>query len=166
MNSYLDEVIENVQLLSMELSPRNLENFGFFIAVKRLISDFAKHYQITQVNADIDEIDDLFSTEAQLNLYRTIQECLTNIGKHANATQLSVIVKACERSVTFTVEDNGEGFTMARVLGKETFRQGIGLASMEERVRMLGGSLEIKSQVGLGTRISFTIPIASDIQLR
>lgn len=158
MRAYLDEVVENVRLLSMELSPRNLENFGLVVALNRLISDFAKHHHIEQLHADIDEITDLFSMEAQLNLYRTIQECLTNIGKHAQATQLSVVVKRQEKSVTFQVEDNGKGFDVGQVLRGETSKRGIGLASMEERVRMLGGSLEIRSQEDQGTRISFTIP--------
>lgn len=164
MRSYLDEVVENVRLLSMELSPRNLENFGLFTALKRLTNDFAKHYQIEQFHIEIDEINDLFSMEAQLNLYRVVQECLTNIGKHAQATRLSVIVKRQGESLTFQVEDNGKGFDVARVLHDKNAHQGIGLASMEERVRMLGGSLEIRSQEGQGTRITFTIPIASDTQ--
>ena len=102
--------------------------------------------------------------EARLNLYRIIQECLTNIGKHGQATQLSVIVKRQTKTVTFQVEDNGNGFNVALILNDKNGRQGIGLASMEERVRMLGGGLKIRSQEGQGTRISFAIPITSDTQ--
>ena len=164
MRSYLDEVVENVRLLSKELSPRGLENFGLSTALKRQISDFAKHYQFEQLHTEIDEINDLFSMEARLNLYRIIQECLTNIGKHGQATQLSVIVKRQTKTVTFQVEDNGNGFNVALILNDKNGRQGIGLASMEERVRMLGGGLKIRSQEGQGTRISFAIPITSDTQ--
>jgi PAS domain S-box-containing protein len=162
MRAYLNEAVENVRLLSRELSPRNLENFGLVIALNRLINDFAKLHHLEQLHAEIDEINDLFSMEAQLNLYRIIQECLTNIAKHAQATQLSLIVKRHEESVTFQVEDNGKGFGIGQVLSSETSKGGIGLASMDERARMLGGSLEIRSQEGQGTLISFTIPITSD----
>ena len=108
----------------------------------------------------LDNIDDLYPQPAQTVIYRIIQEILTNIGKHANASRVSVIIKRENQGASFTVADDGQGFNMEKVLATTAAQRGLGLLAMEERVRILGGSLTIWSQENQGTRITFTIPVS------
>jgi PAS domain S-box-containing protein len=157
--AYVDGVVDNVRRLSRDLSPTVLEDLGFSAALKRLLEGFQKHYDLQEFSLDLDEIDSLMSPEAKINIYRVFQECLTNIGKYAQAGRVAVSIKKRKGQILFQVEDNGKGFNMAQVLGASVSSRGLGLAAMEERVRMLGGSLKLRSREGSGTKISFTIPI-------
>lgn len=160
--AHLDQVIENVRRLSRDLSPSILEDLGLSAALRRLIRDFAKHYEIKEHLVTMDEIDDVFAPGDKINLYRIFQESLTNIGKYAQATRLTISIKRHPDRVSFRVEDNGRGFNLAQVLGGDIDGRGLGLAAMEERVRMLGGVLDIRSREGKGTKICFEVPIARE----
>jgi len=107
---------------------------------------------------DLEEIDDLFSQEVQISIYRIFQECLTNIGKYAPPTRVTIAIKRGSTSALFSVEDDGVGFEVEEVLAREAYKKGLGLAAMDERVRIMSGSLHIWSQKGKGTKITFTIP--------
>lgn len=150
----LDQLVDNVRRLSRDLSPMILEDLGLSAALQRLIQDFSKHYRI-EYWADESRIDDLFPSEAQVAIYRIFQECLTNIGKHSGASRLTVSINKAADRVSFLIQDNGKGFDPAQ---RRNLAQGLGLAAMEERVRMAGGVLSIWSQEGAGTKISFDIP--------
>jgi PAS domain S-box-containing protein len=158
---YVDQVIEDVRRLSRDLKPSLLEELGLSAALQRLLDDFAKHFRIeTSIGGTY--IDTLFSREAQIIVYRIFQEALTNIAKHAEATHVSIVARKQDQCVSFLVEDNGRGFDVKRAAIRNPTGRGLGLTAMEERALMLGGSLDISSQEGTGTRISFTIPIRSD----
>jgi PAS domain S-box-containing protein len=155
--AYLDEVIENVRRLSHDLMPSVLEDLGLQTALRHLLDDFAS-YTGVQLSVDLDDIQALFSQEKQLIIYRIFQESLNNITKHAHATLVAVAMKREPGGVSFRLEDNGEGFDVQKVLASDSSKRGLGLTALEERVRMMGGSLEMWSQIGIGTRISFLIP--------
>jgi signal transduction histidine kinase len=157
--NYLDSVIDNVRRLSHNLRPPILTHEGLSSAFRHLIGEFNKHHKFAQCSLDIDDIDGLFSPESQIGIYRVFQECLTNIGKHAQATKVTVAVKRQGGRVSFRVEDNGKGFHVSQILASGASDKGLGLAAMDERVRMLKGSLSISSQIGKGTEITFSIPI-------
>ncbi len=156
MRNNLDAVVNNVRRLSRDLSPMMLEDLGLSAALRRLIQEFSKHYHI-DCNDQESEINDLFPLEIQVTIYRLFQECLTNIGKHSQASQLTVAINKTYKSVSFVIQDNGKGFNPAQ-RRHQAGVQGMGLAAMEERVRMVGGQLSIWSQEGAGTRIAFDIP--------
>jgi len=107
----------------------------------------------------MDEINQLFSAETSINIYRIFQESLTNIVKHARATQISVGIRREGDAVSFTIEDNGRGFDQTKVVAREVAKRGLGLTAMNERALMARGSLSIWSQKDRGTRIRFLIPI-------
>lgn len=157
----LDRIIDNVRRLSRDLSPAILEDLGLKIALQNLFDSFGRYYGIRELTVHLDEVQDLFPLEAQINVYRIFQEALTNIGKYAKATRVTVAVKRNAGEVSFGVEDNGLGFDLEQVLARDAREKGLGLAAMEERVRILGGSLQIWSREGSGTRISFHIPVTS-----
>jgi PAS domain S-box-containing protein len=155
--AYVDGIIGKVRRLSQDLSPSVLEELGITSAVRYLLEEFTEHHPIRIAQAEIDEIDGLFSKQAQIHIFRVIQESLTNIFRHARASLISVIVKNERDHISIVVEDNGQGFDLQQVLSLE--RKGIGIASMQERMRIIGGTLNILSQEGSGTRIIVNIPV-------
>ena len=155
---YINEVTENVRRLSRDLSPSMLEDLGLSAAIRWLVETFTKHYDIESL-LDIMEIDDLFSDEGQIIIYRIIQECLTNIAKHAQAKNVSVVIRKQDHRVLFRVEDDGKGFDVKAALSRNFAEKGLGLSAMNKRVRMLGGSIDIWSQEDKGTKITFSVPI-------
>jgi signal transduction histidine kinase len=85
-----------------------------------------------------------------------------NIGRHAHASQFSITVKKKKDHVSFVIQDNGSGFDKADIVGPKGLKQGLGIFSMEERVRILGGSIDIQAKPGEGTKISFNLPIKAN----
>jgi PAS domain S-box-containing protein len=156
--AYINEVIENVRRLSRDLSPSILENLGLPAAIRWLVEAFTKHTKIG-CSLDMMEIENVFSEEEEITIYRMIQECFTNVAKHAQATHVSLVIKEQEGCAYFRVEDNGRGFNVREAFSKDPGKKGLGLAAMYERTRMLGGSIDIWSQEGVGTRITFTVPL-------
>jgi len=152
---YIDQVIENARRMSRDLSPSILEDLGLSAALRRLADEFSKVHGI-DFTVEIDRIDHLFSEKARIVLYRTLQEALTNIEKHARAKKASLTIRREPDTVFFEVKDDGVGFEVASTLAAE---KGLGLATINERVRMLGGSLKLWSRQGSGTCISFEIPL-------
>lgn len=155
---YIDQTIENVRRLSRDLSPSILEDLGLTAALRWLIEDFAKHYNSINISIDLMEIDNLFFQEGQIIIYRIFQEALTNIVKHAHATHIYVVINKQDGNVCFSVEDDGKGFDVEQIFTRHAPEKGLGLAAMDERIRMLGGLLDIKSQKGRGTKITFILP--------
>jgi signal transduction histidine kinase len=155
---YVDQIIENVRRLSRDLSPSILEDLGLTAALNWLIEDFAKHSGI-KVSHDLPGIDNLYTRDAQIIIYRIFQEVFTNVAKHAHASEVAAVIEKKERSINFRVEDNGKGFDIQQIESRHPTAKGLGLVAMDERARMLGGTLNIESQKNKGTVISFSIPI-------
>jgi len=155
---HLDRVIEEVRRICRDLSPSILENLGFAAAVRWLVDNFAKTYQI-KVSVDAVEIDHLFPREAQIVIYRIFQEALGNVGKHAQAKHVTIRIQNQNGAVDFFIEDDGKGFDVKQALMRGPAERGLGLPVMEERAHMLGGALDLQSGEGRGTSIAFNIPI-------
>lgn len=153
----VDALIENIRRLITDLSPTVLEELGLTSAIRLLLEEFGKHDNI-EAEVNFDDIDNLFPPPVRLSIYRIFQESLTNIGKHAKATQVSTSVKKMGQQVSFLIKDNGQGFNLEGILGQENRTKGTGLSTMIERARLTGGQLEINSRVGAGTEVAFMIP--------
>ncbi len=155
----IDEVIGKVRQISRDLNPSILEDVGLCPALRSLADNFMQEYEI-HVTLDIDDIDAFFSKETARNLYRIFQEALTNIAKHADASQVNVQIRKGPEYVYFLIEDDGRGFDTNEARARDERRRGLGLPLMEERADSLGGTLEITSREGTeGTKIVLTIPI-------
>ena len=127
--------------------------------------------------SQIDPIDNIFSHEAEINLYRIVQEAVNNVVKHSEATEVSITIKRDASQVVITVRDNGKGFapdgergaiaTWSRGAtqyesGGDLMRlrnRGFGLTGMIERVAMLNGKLSMQSSAGQGTTIRVSIEV-------
>ena len=123
-----------------------------------MAEDFRTYHGV-ELSLAMDDIEGLFSQDKEINIYRIFQETLTNIVKHAQARRVTIVIRRQADSVFFKVMDDGMGFDLQQVLARNAAKKGLGLVALEERVRMLGGSLEITSQKGRGSRIAFTVPI-------
>jgi len=154
----INQVIENVRRLSRDLSPVVLDDLGLQAAIENLIKDFSSVHGL-KITHELTEIDHLFEPNVQRNIYRILQEALTNISKHAEADHVSVVITEDMRGVRFKVTDNGKGFELKKhFTGKKDAVRGMGLDAIKERVRIINGWIGIKSQPGVGTTIDLYVP--------
>jgi PAS domain S-box-containing protein len=157
----VDQVIAKVRQISRDLNPSILDDLGFCPALRCLTEGLMEEYEIP-VSLDIGDIDAFVSKETARNLYRICQEALTNILKHADATRVQIKIKKEEERISFFIEDDGKGFDARAARARNVIERGLGLTVMEERAVLIGGTLEITSDVnGGGTKIQLTIPINS-----
>jgi PAS domain S-box-containing protein len=159
MLTFTDQIIETVRRMTRGLNPSALEALGLRAAVKQIFREFSD-YTGCSIQTDIDPLERVASRETQINLFRIIQETLTNINKHAQATRVSI--KAIESedtgAIQVVIEDNGKGFDSRKIHGNESRENGMGLAAMQLRSRMIGAQLTIQSQPGRGTCITVKLP--------
>lgn len=153
----IDRMTENVRRLSRDLRPSVLEHLGLFEALQWLFVDCSQKFLLV-INHSLTESDLSFSKEQEVIIFRIFQEALTNIGKHARATQVSVTMETKENEVYFSIKDNGKGFDLKVFIESKNPSRGLGLTAMDERARMAGGHLQVKSQKGKGTQITFSVP--------
>jgi PAS domain S-box-containing protein len=158
---YANDIIKKIRKLSHGLSPSILDDLGLTVSLESLADDFSEYAHI-KIRKDIENIDKLFSPIDKITIYRIFQEIFTNIEKHSNADDVKIEIKKYRTNVTFWIEDNGKGFDLKKLELKHPNEIGLGLASIEERVRMLGGRFEIQSRLKKGTKIYFKIPIENE----
>jgi signal transduction histidine kinase len=159
---YIDQVIENVRRLSRDLSPAILEDFGLSAALRWLINNFTQRYNM-KVMIDIIDIDSLLPLHSHIVIYRTVQEILTNIGKHSQAKNVSVSISQNKGNISFSIEDDGIGFDERVINAKGIEARGLGLETMKGRCRMVEGVLKIWTKEAEGTRITLSVPIKQGI---
>ncbi len=148
------DTLQNVRRLAVELRPSALDDFGLAPALERLAEAFGEQSGIAvdiQTNLDSQRL----APEVETALYRIVQEALTNVAKHAEATRVSIVVTRRESSVTAVIEDDGQGFGAGGGSG-----DGLGLVGMKERVGLLGGRLALESTEGAGTTVVAEVPVA------
>ena len=159
---YVDQVIENIRRLSRDLSPTILEDFGPSAAVRWLINNFARSYNI-RVVLEMTDVDALLPSDSHVVVYRTVQEALTNIGKHSRAKTVSIDIHREGDEVLFSIEDDGVGFNERVTSAGNPEERGLGLATMRGRTQMVGGVLQIWTEEGKGTRITLRIPVEGGV---
>jgi len=158
MRDNINQIIENVRRLAKDLSPVVLDDLGLQAAIEYLVNNFTKIYNV-DIKYRYTDINHLFNEDSQRIIYRILQEALTNISKHAQAKHVSLIIEEIDRAVQFTVRDDGNGFNVQKTLDQKGTEKGMGLEAMSERVRILGGKINIVSRPGIDTTVTFTTPI-------
>jgi PAS domain S-box-containing protein len=150
---------EDIRLLSHDLHPRVLRHAGFVDALRSHCAEFARQQGI---DVEIKANGDLATTEIEtgLCLYRIAQEALRNIAKHAGACHVCVTVRQVDDEVELAVADDGKGFDLTKIREQGG---GLGLRSIEERVRLVGGRLAIETSPSTGTRITVCVNAAVPI---
>jgi PAS domain S-box-containing protein len=160
LSAILGKTMEKVRRISHELIPPVLLDLGLAAALRWQIQLLKKHSNIA-VSSKIRFSADLIPPEQQIVIYRIFQEIFTNIRKHARADHVTISIASKDRRVFFDIEDDGIGCDIERVNSISSAERGLGLAAMEERVKMLDGKFEIFSCIGKGTKIAFEIPITN-----
>ncbi len=150
--------IAAVRDLSYDLLPPGLEQLGFVATVFRHCEEFSTRHGI-RIDFFADGMDDLrLDFETQINLYRIIQEALANVRKHAEAGQVRIRLVASYPHILLRIEDDGRGFDMHAPRAAAPEDKRMGLWNMQERARLLGGRLTIRSRPGAGTSITAEVP--------
>lgn len=154
ISAELGAATEEVRHIAQGLRPPALDMLGLAPAIESLARGIDDSASLL-VETDIASVDGLLPPEAELALYRIIQEALSNVARHSGAATARVTLGVVGRSVTAVVEDAGHGFDVAT----EMTRGGLGLYGMQERGAYVGAAVDIESEPGRGTRIRVTIPV-------
>lgn len=153
------QAINEVREIIYDLRPVQLETTGLSRTLNFMIEQAAASSGV-KFSVDCDDLDGFFSPEDEVVFYRAIQECVSNIIKHSEAENAEISIIRAAENLTVKVSDDGKGFAAEPVssVGK---RAGFGLTGLNERVRMLGGTLNIQSAAGNGTIVLMNIPAPS-----
>jgi two-component system CheB/CheR fusion protein len=144
---------EEARHIAYELHPSVLDDLGLVVSLKALCDEFSKTEKM-RVDFKSGKLPHLVPQKIASGLYRIAQESLRNVAKHAKAKRLSVALAVRDHGLVLSLEDDGIGFAPQAVKGKG----GLGLVSIGERARIVGGTLSIESKPGDGTRISVRVP--------
>ncbi len=152
--------LDGVHRLAVELRPSVLDDLGLVAALERSIGRWGEQFGVS-IEFQAVGMDRRLPPEAEVTLYRIIQEALTNVARHAKATHVSVLLEHRGSSVIAIVEDDGVGFDVQRVLQSARLEQKLGLYGMMERASLLGGRLVIESRPGAGSSVFVEIPLGA-----
>ena len=152
------QIDSSVTFIAGQLRPSALDDLGLQEALKMYALEWSQRFDIP-----LDYHSNVFAQqrltpEVETHLYRIAQEALNNVVKHANATEVAVVLEKSETGVTLVIEDNGDGFDPKT---KQTLEpgHGFGLIGMTERSNLIGAHLEIESRAGHGTTIYVRVEI-------
>ena len=141
----------------MTLRPMMLDDLGLVPTLKQYVQDFEEKTKLS-VNFTVMGRDSRLPNYTEVTVFRVIQELLTNIQKHAHATHVQVTLDFQNETVVATVEDDGSGFDVAEMQTPTQQRRGLGLPTIQERTEMLGGTVQIESRLGRGTKVRIEVP--------
>jgi two-component system sensor histidine kinase DegS len=153
----LNRVIEGVRRFSRDLRPSILDDLGLLPALESMVTAMTER-DSTPTEFHVMGRTRRLAPDIELMLFRIAQEALSNVRKHAQATQAAVTVAFNDSTVQIIVQDNGKGFSPRALSGDLAVTGKLGLLGMQERVRLLQGTLSIQSQPETGTRVVVEVP--------
>ncbi|MBE2200809.1 MAG: sensor histidine kinase [Anaerolinea sp.] len=156
LKSAAASTFSDVKDFIFDLRPMMLDDLGVVPTLRRYVESVQEKSGIP-VPITVTGVERRVESHIEVTIFRSVQELLNNALTHAQASQIQVSLDLAQDRVLAVVEDNGRGFNVNDVLVNNT--QTIGLATLRERIEMLGGELTIQSRMGQGTRSEFFIPI-------
>ena len=150
----LDALNTDVRQISHRLHPAILSDLGLSAALRALVDEFRRHEQMPAAY-QARELPESWPPEAATAIYRIAQEALHNVAKYAGKTRVEVVLSGSPQGLQLTVMDFGIGFNQE----VHASTSGLGMISMQERARLAGGTLEVRSALGQGAVITVTIPL-------
>jgi len=160
IESFATSALGDLRRLISDLRPPQLDDWGLVSAIRWYVQSFHQHHPQIQVELVVQREHARLPQEFETVIFRITQEALTNIAKHAHADHATITLQMNPAHLDLTVEDNGQGFDPGQVLdhnGQTT--PGWGLLGIRERARLLGGSYQVGSAPGQGTRVQVHVPI-------
>ncbi len=144
------EAIQEIRNISYGLRPYQLDLLGLTSSVKSMVEE---SFNVAQIDYEIniDNIDEFFDNDEQINIYRIIQECIHNIIKHANAKNVNITIKRNIDNINISIKDDGVGFDI------NENHTGFGLKGIKERLQILQGTMTIDTNYAKGTAFEFVI---------
>lgn len=159
MREMLAETLEGVRALSRDLRPSVLDDMGLKVALERYLEDCSKRLDIC-LDFQVYGLENWQpASYLSITIYRVVQEAITNIVKHAKASNVSVIMEKRANNVVVVIEDDGVGFDINNINSVENKEPSLGIFGMNERAHLIGGDLVIESAVGQGTTVYLKIPL-------
>jgi ligand-binding sensor domain-containing protein/two-component sensor histidine kinase len=149
------DAIQQVKQISRELRPALLERIGLASALEAMIHQVSDATGLP-IEHEIGEIDGLLSSDAEISIYRFVQEAFNNIVAHSDASEARLSLRPASDKLILQIEDDGRGFEPAKVIKSKT--AGLGYRGMSERAALLGGSFDCVSSPGNGTIIRAEFP--------
>jgi two-component system, NarL family, sensor histidine kinase DegS len=140
------------------LRPMMLDDLGLLATLRRYVENFEKKSVVAASLSSTGQ-ERRYPPYYEVTAFRVIQEALNNVEEHAHASNVRVALDFQEEHLDVVVEDDGSGFDVNNALATASQRKMLGLVSMQERAEMLGGTLELDSSIGRGTRIRLSLPI-------
>ena len=152
------EALEGLRRCAQNLRPRILDDLGLLPALEWIAEDLVRNHGIdTQV--EVEGTERSLPEEVQLLLFRIAQEALSNIRRHAEASRAWIAMEFGDDKTVLIVRDNGKGFELPERIGDLAGSGKLGLAGMQERAQLIGGTLRLQSELGKGTTITVEVPI-------
>jgi signal transduction histidine kinase len=148
------EIGADLHSLSHRLHSSTLESLGLVLGVSSLCGEFAAQHEV-QVDFTYENVPRSVPPHIALCLFRIAQEALRNVKRHSGAARAEVRLEGAEEAISLSISDKGVGFDSYA----ERARAGLGIRSMQERLRLLGGRFEIRTQPGTGTVIHVWVPL-------
>jgi PAS domain S-box-containing protein len=148
------QLSSSIHELSHELHPLKLEQLGLVAAIRGLCKEMSESHDLA-IEFIADGVPDGVSADTALCLYRVVQESLRNVIKHSRAKDACVTLSGTVNEICLRIVDNGAGFDARSVVG----RGGLGLISMRERLRLVGGKIAIDAHAARGTQIDVRVPL-------
>jgi signal transduction histidine kinase len=162
MENTITRSLKELRRVVVGLRPPALDELGLTHAIRQSLDDLSA-----------DGIDCRFNqagmpfrlpSSIEIAVYRVVQEALTNVRKHAEATKVILNVEFNSDELLVEIRDNGQGFNLAQTLDSAISVGRLGLLGMKQRAEMLGGDMNIRTSEGIGTTITFTFPVQSHIE--
>lgn len=157
MSDLITKTVQRVRKISQKLRPSVLDNLGFYPAIKWQLNEFQKQSGI-QCRLTMPSTPVLLIEPISNSLFRVFQEALTNIYRHADATEVEVAIAKLNGGLSMEIQDNGCGILESNINDPKSF----GLTGLRERIRILNGKVDISGKSGAGTRIKVYIPILEE----
>jgi nitrate/nitrite-specific signal transduction histidine kinase len=148
-----DEILENLHRLAMDLRPASLDYLGLMAALQQYLEAFSDKHDLT-VQFETTGFNERLPLDVETALYRIVQEALTNVIRHAQATRADVILERRQDKLIMIIEDNGVGIDLPAVMDSDR----LGIVGMRERTEMLGGEFTVERTAGAGTTVHVEVP--------
>jgi signal transduction histidine kinase len=154
----VEQISKEIRTISHLLHPPLLDVAGLASAIRWYVDGFSERSKI-RVDMEVPAEFRRLSEEMELTIFRLIQECLTNIHRHSGSSTASIAIRQEDHTILVEIKDQGKGISSDKQMELGTDRAGVGFRGMRERLRQLGGELEIQSGSG-GTSVTARLPLA------